>query len=648
MLKLLAKKEKKMVRFEKEKLEKEDIEKLENLSKICKADILTMTTLANSGHPGGAISSLDIFLIIYSYAKISPEIVDSPERDKIVISHGHTSAGVYSVLGRLGFFDIDMAISTFRLAGSIFEGHIVRKVPGVEWGTGNLGQGLSAGCGFALADKIHKRDTYTFVLMSDGEQTKGQVAEARRFAIKYGLNNITVVIDYNKIQISGNTEKVMPCNICENYKSDGWEVIDKVDGHNFSSLYDAIKKSIEIEKPVCILSETIMGKGISFMENQHKYHGKPLNEEEYQKALDELGIKVDIEKYKNLRKKNWQYPSRKFYFSPNFKKGNPIIYGKEEKTDNRTAYGKALDDIAKINIENEYPVVVFDCDLSSSVRTNYFEKNFPERFFQVGVQEHNAATIAGVVSTDKIISFFSDFGVFGVDETYNQQRLNDQNFTNLKLVCTHLGLDVGEDGKTHQCIDYIGVLRNTYGFKIIIPADPNQTDRVIRYIADKEGNWFVGMGRSKTPVITKENGDIYFGPDYNFQYGKGDLIREGKDGYILTYGCMVYRAVEISEKLKREGISIGVINFSCPIEIDKNLMKKAIETSFIITYEDHHIDTGLGATAGIYLSENGYSGKFFRKGITNYGASGKPDELFKWFKMDIESMTEFIKKKMEE
>jgi len=516
------------------------------------------------------------------------------------------------------------------------------------WGTGNLGQGLSAGCGFALADKIHKRDTYTFVLMSDGEQTKGQVGEARRFAIKYGLTNITVIIDYNKLQISGNIEKVMPCKVCENYKADGWEVIDGIDGHNFSSLYDAIKKSIEIEKPVCILAETVMGKGISFMENQHKYHGKPLSEEEYQKALDELGIEVDIEKYKNLRKKKWQYPSRKFYFPPKLKKGNPIIYGKEEKMDNRTAYGKALDDIAKINIESEYPIVVFDCDLSSSVRTNYFEKNFPERFFQVGIQEHNAATIAGAISTDKIISFFSDFGVFGVDETYNQQRLNDQNFTNLKLVCTHLGLDVGEDGKTHQCIDYIGVLRNTYGFKIIIPADPNQTDRVIRYIADKEGNWFVGMGRSKIPVITKENGEIYFDQNYNFQFGKADLIREGKDGYILTYGCMVYRAVEISEKLKKDGISIGVLNFSCPTEIDKEMMKKAIETSFIITYEDHHIDTGLGATIGIYLSENEYSGKFFRKGITNYGASGKPDELFKWFGMDIESMTEFIKKKMEE
>ncbi len=633
-----------MGRFEKEKLSNEDIKKLEGLSSVCKGDILTMTTLANSGHPGGAISSLDIFLTTWSYANVSPENVDLPERDKIIVSHGHTSAAVYSVLGRLGFFDIDIAISTFRLTGSIFEGHVVRKVPGIEWGTGNLGQGLSAGCGFALSDKIHNRDSYTFVLMSDGEQTKGQVGEARRFAVKYGLNNITVIIDYNKLQISGNIEKIMPCRIYENYKADGWEVIDGVDGHDFNSLYDAIKNSIEIKRPVCIIAQTVMGKGISFMENQHKYHGKPLSEEEYKKAIDELKISIDLDKYKQLRKKKWEYPERKFYFSPKIEKGNPIIY--KEKTDNRTAFGKALDDIAKLNVGNAYPIVVFDCDLSSSVKTDYFEKDFPERFFQVGVQEHHAATIAGAISTDKVISFFSDFGVFGVDETYNQQRLNDQNFTNLKLVCTHLGLDVGEDGKTHQCIDYIGVLRNIFGFKIVIPADPNQTDKVIRYISDKQGNWFVGMGRSKLPLITKENGDIYFGDNYNIQYGKSDLIREGEDGYILTYGCMVYRAIEISEKLKNEGVSIGVINFPFPAEIDKEIMEKVVKTSFLITYEDHHIDTGLSLTVGIYLSENGYNGKFYRKGVTNYGASGQPDELLKRFGMDIESMVSFIKDKL--
>jgi transketolase len=631
------------MRFQKEILSGEELKKLEELRKNCIRDILTMTTIANSGHPGGAISSLDIYIVVFSYANISPEKIDDPNRDKIVISHGHTSAGVYSVLGRLGFFDIDMAISTFRKTGSIFEGHIVRKVPGIEWGTGNLGQGLSAGCGFALADQIKGRDSYTFVLMSDGEQTKGQVGEARRFAIKYGLNKLKVIIDYNKVQISGKTDNVMPCRIKENYLADGWEVIE-CDGHDFSQIYNSIKKAILIEKPVCIIAHTVMCKGICFLENDYRYHGKPLNEEEYKKAMNEIGLEPVLDKYKKLREEKWTFPERKFYFSPTINKGKPIIYGKEEKTDNRTAYGKALLDIARINKENkEYPIVVFDCDLATSVKTDFFEKEFPERFFQVGVQEHNAATISGAISTDKFITFFSDFGVFGIDETFNQQRLNDQNFTNLKLVCTHLGLDVGEDGKTHQCIDYIGVLRNLYGFKIIIPADPNQTDRVIRYIVDKPGNWFVGMGRSRIPVILKENGDIFFDENYKFEYGKADIIREGKKGYILTYGCMVSRALKVYEKLKEEGIDIGIMNFSCPAVIDEEKIKIAIDTGLLITYEDHHIDTGLGATIALFLAENGIKVKFLRFGIKNYGSSGNPDELFKKENLSPEALIEKIR-----
>ncbi len=631
-----------MGRFEKERLDKEDISRLQELSRLCKGDILTMTTLANSGHPGGAMSSLDIYLTVFSYANIAPERVDDPNRDKIIVSHGHTSPAVYSVLGRLGFFDIDMAVATFRLSGSIFEGHIVRKVPGVEWGTGNLGQGLSAGCGFALGDRVHGRDTYIFVLMSDGESTKGQVAEARRFASKYKLNNITVIVDYNKIQISGRTDDIMPCRIGENYKADGWETME-VDGHNFAELYQAIKKSIEMPKPVCVIANTILGKSVSFMENEYKYHGKTLDEQMYNKAMDELGLPPVLDKYRKLRERKWTYPDRKFEFTPVLKKGTSIVYKKEEMTDNRSAYGRALSEIAKANADNkEYPFVVFDCDLATSVKTDLFAKEFPEQFFQVGVQEHNAATIAGAISTDKTISFFSDFGVFGVDETFNQARLNDQNYTNLKLVCTHLGLDVGEDGKTHQCIDYVGLLRNLYGFRIVIPADPNQTDRVIRYVAGQSGNWFVGMGRSKVPVVTKKDGSVYFDENYRFEYGRADLLREGEQGYIATMGCLVPRALKAVEILNEKGINVGVVNISCPLEIDQEVMDKVLSTGLILTMEDHHIDTGLGMTVGMYLLEKKYAGKFLKLGVKRYGSSGQPDYLFKQEGMDPNSVASLI------
>lgn len=151
-------------------------------------------------------------------------------------------------------------------------------------------------------------------------------------------------------------------------------------------------------------------------------------------------------------------------------------------------------------------MAVFDCDLAGSVKTNSFAKVRPECFIQGGIMEHNAAVAAGALSKEGIQTYFSDFGVFGVDETYNQHRLSDINRTNLKVVTTHVGLDVGEDGKTHQCIDYLGCMRNLYHFHTIIPADPNQTDRVIRYISGKYGNYLVPMGRSKLDLLRHPDG----------------------------------------------------------------------------------------------------------------------------------------------
>jgi len=478
--------------------------------------------------------------------------------------------------------------------------------------------------------------------MSDGEQTKGQVGEARRFAVKYGLNNITVAIDFNGIQISGKTDSVMPCGVAENWQSDCWDVIE-TDGHDHAQLYAAFRSATLSDRPVCIIANTVIGKGVSFMEGRHIYHGKSLSVKEYEKAMAELGLSPQLDRYREKRQAQWHFSRRSFPFSPVCIKGEPIVYGKAEKVDNRTAYGKALADLGRLNKDRtEYPFVVFDCDLATSVKTDLFEKEFPERFFQCGVQEHHAATVAGAISTDDVISFFSDFGVFGVDETYNQARLNDQNHANLRLVCTHLGLDVGEDGKTHQCIDYLGLLRNCFHFKAIIPADANQTDRVIRAIADQPGNFFVGMGRSKTPMVLREDGEVFYDAAYQFRYGKADILRKGTHGYFITMGCMVFRALEAHALLKEKGVSMGVINMSCPLVIDEEALSEAVATGLIVTCEDHHRDTGLGATVGLYLSERRYSGRFIRKGVACYGSSGKPDYLFALQGLDPASLAEEV------
>jgi transketolase len=487
------------------RLKDEEIKQLEELARLCRGDILKMTTLAGSGHPGGSLSLIDILVTLFSYANIDPKDPHNPSRDRIVVSCGHISPGVYSVLGRLKFVNVDDAVAGFRKTNTPFEGHVEKGIPGIEWSTGNLGQGLSAGCGFAIASKLKKENWNVFTVMSDGEQAKGQIAEARRFAVKYDLTNLTVIIDYNQLQISGWIHDVMPQNIKKNYEADGWKVME-INGHDYGEIYKALREGSQSkDKLVAIIARTAMGKGISFMENKHGYHGKPLSVDECKQAIKELGLEDDLDKYKRMQE---DYRAPKLKKRPELKididTGTPFTYTAADKTDNRSAFGKALADIGKLNFNTKGKnlIAVLDCDLATSVKTESFAKECSCNFLQGGVQEHNTATIAGALSTEGVVTFFADFGVFGVDETYNQHRLNDINHTNLKVVCTHCGLDVGEDGKTHQCIDYIGAMRNFFGYKVIVPADPNQTDRAIRYIAKEKGNFVVIMGRSKlTPLL---------------------------------------------------------------------------------------------------------------------------------------------------
>jgi transketolase len=626
------------------------IAELEEKAKIARAAILRMTSVAGSGHPGGSMSSIDLLLAVYAFARISPENYLDENRDRVVVSHGHVSPAVYSTLALNGFFDLDEVIATFRLAGSRFEGHIERHLPGIEWTTGNLGQGLSAGCGLALAAKVKDLSYQVFVVMSDAEQAKGQVGEARRFAKKYNLNNLTVLIDYNHMQISGRVETVMPVNIRENYLADGWEVIE-IDGHDFNSILEALEKAVEIDSPVCILAETVMGKGVSFMEHNPEYHGRALTKEEFEKAMQELGFDSSLDRWLELRKLfKYDKPGAHLPHQEPFviHKGEPRTYAVGAKIDNRTAFGNALLDIGRENISRGQPVVAFDCDLAGSVKVNIFAGEFPQYFFEAGVSEHNTAATAGALSTQKVLTFLADFGVIGLDEVYNQQRLNDINATNLKVVLTHCGIDVGEDGRTHHCLDYIGAARNFFGFKVIVPADPNQTDRAIRYAASTHGNFIIAMGRSAAPVIPDGEGRPLFGDNYEFRYGSFDWIRKGDRALVLCYGNTAYRGYLVHEILKKQGIEVGVINVPCPLDLHEELLDLVASYSLTLVYEDHHLETGLYAELCKALVRRGIRGRIAAKGVGTYAPSGKAEDLYRLMGLDAESIAEEIKTLLEE
>lgn len=620
------------------------LDKLKQLEKEAvelRGSILKMTTLAKSGHPGGSLSTLDLMWVLYNMIRLSPKEPGKVDRDRVIVSHGHVSPCVYSVLAKKGFFDLDEAIAGFRKAGSVFEGHIEPIVPGVEWATGNLGQGLSAGIGFALACKQRKTVSNIFVFMGDGEQSKGQISEARKFAAKYNLENITVIIDYNQLQISGTIEEVLPNNISKNYKADEWEVFE-INGHDYRQIHQAYLDAVSSRKPCMILAKTIMGKGISFMENKNKYHGAPVSEKQLEEGLTELGLDCDLDLYKQKRELiRIARHEEKVQNDFEFQTGSRFVY--DESTDCRTAWGNALADLVSLNMDRKHEIAVFDCDLQGSVKTADFEKKLPDHFYQGGITEHNVATIAGAMSKENIQVFFADFGVFGVDETYNQHRLNDINNTNLKVVVTHVGLDVGEDGKTHHCIDYLGVFRNLYNFKIIVPGCPNQTDAIIRYVFPKKGNYLIAMGRSKLDVLKNEQGEIIYDQRSYFEYGKMDCIRKGNDAALLAIGSMVPKALRVYEILKEKGIEIDVWNVSCPFELDISSLQNAAEKGVFFTYEDHNIYTGMGNSVAEKIVELGLDVRLHKFGVKGYSISGSSNEVYLAEQLDESSIAEKIK-----
>lgn len=250
---------------------------------------LTAVYSAKSGHPGGSLSIAEILAYLYfEEMKVDPKNPKDPDRDRFVLSKGHTAPGLYAALAEKGFFPKE-DLKTFRNKDSYLQGHPDMKgTPGVDMTTGSLGLGISAACGMALSAKLAEKKYRVWAICGDGEMEEGQVWEAAMFAAHYGLNNLCAFIDFNGLQIDGEVTSVMnPTPIDEKYKAFGWNVV-VIDGHNFDDIASAVENAKKSTKPTAVVCKTIKGKGVSFMENKASWHGSAPNEEQYNQAIKEL------------------------------------------------------------------------------------------------------------------------------------------------------------------------------------------------------------------------------------------------------------------------------------------------------------------------------------------------------------------------
>jgi transketolase len=266
------------------------VDELKARAKQIRRDIIEMTGIAGSGHPGGSLSAADIVTALYfAVMRHDPKNPKWPDRDRLILSKGHASPLLYSALAEAGYFDRDL-LKTFRKLGSPLQGHPdMRKLPGVEASTGSLGQGLSIGIGHALARRIDQKDYYTYVVMSDGETNEGQTWEAIAMAAHHDVDHLIVFLDYNRFQLDDATQEICDMEpMTDKWKAFCWHV-QEIDGHDFPSILNAVHHAQKVKsQPAIIIAHTIKGKGVSFMENNNYFHGVAPNAEEMKRALEEL------------------------------------------------------------------------------------------------------------------------------------------------------------------------------------------------------------------------------------------------------------------------------------------------------------------------------------------------------------------------
>ena len=271
-------------------MDNKQIELIKKEANLIRKDIVEEVFSASSGHPGGALSIADILAYLYFHEmRIDPRNPQWEDRDRFVLSKGHTCPALYATLAERGFFDTSL-LKSFRQADSILQGHPdMKHIPGVDMSAGSLGLGISAACGMALSAKVQKKDYRVYCIVGDGESEEGQVWEAAMFAARYKLDNLTLFLDFNGLQIDGPIEEIIdPAPFDKKFEAFKWNVIT-IDGHDIEQIDKAVQEAKTCKgKPTVIIAKTVKGKGVSFMENKVGWHGKAPNEDEYKQAIADL------------------------------------------------------------------------------------------------------------------------------------------------------------------------------------------------------------------------------------------------------------------------------------------------------------------------------------------------------------------------
>jgi transketolase len=605
---------------------------LQNKATQLRIESVRATSEAGSGHPSSCCSAADIVAaLFFSVMRYDPNNPKAPNSDRFVLSKGHAAPLLYAAWAEAGLFPKSDLLK-LRTLTSDLEGHPTPRLSFVDMATGSLGQGLPVGIGIALNAKfVDKLDHRTYVLMGDGESVEGSVWEAAEVARHHGLDNLCAIVDVNRL---GQSDPTMLQHDMEGYRSRwagfGWQAL-VVDGHDLSAVLAAFDTAAATKgKPTVLLAKTFKGKGISFMENHPGWHGKPVAKgEETQKAIDELSKQLKPTSIAISVKK----PSKSAQGSLSISPLPPSPYKVGDAVATREAFGYALEALGAVN-----PLVVgLDADVKNSTYTDKFGKKFPNRFFENFIAEQNMLGAAAGLAACGKTPFVATFAAF-FTRAYDFIRMAAISGSNIKLVGTHVGVSIGEDGPSQMGLEDIAMMAAQPGVTVLYPSDATCTYRLVETAAAHKGMVYIRAGRPKSPVL--------YGPDEMFQIGGSKVIRQSASDVltIVAAGVTLFEALKAYDTLKAAGVFVRIVDLYSIVPIDRTtLLDSARATQGrLLTVEDHYAHGGLGDAV---LSAVGPEGiKVHKLAVRTIPHSGKPDELVDHFGIGARSIVEAAKR----
>ncbi len=550
-----------------------------------------------------------------------------------MLSKGHCSPALYSVLALKGFFPVS-DLELFRSIKGHMSGHPdMRHVKGVDMSTGSLGQGISTAVGMALAAKLDGKDYRVYAALGDGEIEEGQVWEAFMSAAKYELDNLCAFVDINGLQIDGPTQDVMPTEPLDaKFLAFNWNVIH-CDGHDIAALAAAFEVAKSVKgKPTVILLKTTKGKGISFMEDNAGWHGKAPNDTEMEIARAELTARIaELEGKAACADNPGDCDSAAGGSEP------PAAAPKPEKKATREVFGATIAALS----ETDPDLVVLDADLAGATKSGAFKSACPERFLDMGIAEQNMIGVAAGLAAAGKKPFACSFAMFSSGRAFEQVR-NSVAYPhlNVKVIGSHGGLSVGEDGATHQCIEDLSLMRTVPGMVVLNPCDGPEMEQAVKALLAYDGPAYMRLGRAAVEPVTE-----YASGAYDFEIGKGVTLRDGMDVTVAATGMMVQVALKAAEALSEEGVSVRVIDIHTIKPLDEELILRAAkETGAIVTSEEHNIIGGLGSAVCECLAGT-CPVPVIRHGVNDeFGRSGKAQEVLDAYGLNTDGVIAAVRK----